>query len=253
MNRDAQERARDVAIEAAREAGKILVGCHRDGSPVLSDAGRDLKIQADRDAEQAILRHLATTGYPILAEESGAHGAVCDTGYLWVVDPLDGTINFNRGIPFFGTSIALLLDGEPVVGVVYDWSHDEMFSAIVGRGCWLNDFPIAVSTISDASQAVLATGLPTFRDHDLDSLAAFAADLKRFKKVRMLGSAALMLAGVAAGRLDAYQEQDIMLWDVAAGIALVRGAGGYVSITPSESHQWGRHVQCSGQSVLWNG
>ncbi|MCF6284863.1 MAG: inositol monophosphatase, partial [Candidatus Hydrogenedentes bacterium] len=218
---------------------------------VLSDAGRDIKMQADRDAEKAILAQLAPSGFPVLAEESGAHGDVMNSGPVWVVDPLDGTMNFSREIPFYGTSIALLVAGKPVMGVIYDANRSETFSGIVSEGCWLNGIAVTVSNISDPSKAILATGLPTCSNHDSASLVTFVHDMGRFKKVRMLGSAALMLAYVAAGRIDAYSEDDIMRWDVAAGLARVQAAGGFVSDRPSERIEWGRYVRCAGNSKLW--
>lgn len=243
------------ALEQALDAGNAAQSCLkalRDGpKTVLSESGRDIKLQADRDAEAAILDVLAPSGFPVLAEEGGATGDVESGGPVWVVDPLDGTMNFRHGIPFFSTSIALLVDGKPVLGVVRDITRDETFSGAVGEGCWCNGSAVNVSPESDPARAILATGLPTARDHSEASLARFVRDLARFKKVRMLGSAALMLAYVAAGRVQAYREDDIMLWDVAAGLALVSAAGGYVSSDPSTRHHWARHVRAAGSPALW--
>lgn len=218
---------------------------------VLNDSGRDIKMQADIDAERIFLELLAPSGYPILSEESGARGDVAGDGPVWVVDPLDGTMNFSRAIPFYSTSIALLVNGDPVLGVVHDVGREETFYGVVGQGCWLNDVPITVSSVAEPSSAILATGLPTYRDFDAAALSDFSKELGRFKKVRMLGSAALMLAYVAGGRVDAYWEDDIMLWDVAAGLALVRAAGGCVSLSPSPRHPWSRYVRCAGNEALW--
>ena len=242
-----------MALAASMAAGACLSALESDRRVVLSDRGRDIKMQADRDAEKSILTHLSASGFPVLAEESGAHGDVLGSKPVWVVDPLDGTMNFSREIPFYGVSIALLVAGEPVLGVIHDVTRGETFSGIVGEGCWLNGAPVRVSALTNPAEAILATGLPTFRSHEAASLTNFVHDLRRFKKVRMLGSAALMLAYVAAGRIDAYGEDDIMLWDVAAGLALVRAAGGFVSDHPSERLEWGRYVRCSGQSALWEG
>jgi myo-inositol-1(or 4)-monophosphatase len=240
-----------VALKAVEAARTVLSDSVDGPKTVLSDAGRDVKMAADRDAEAAIIDVLAETKHPVLAEESGAHGNVQGAGPVWVVDPLDGTMNFGRDIPFYGTSIALLDDGEPVLGVVSDATRGEIFSGVPGEGCWLNGESVSVSNTAEPEKAILATGLPTFRNYETASLTEFVRDLARFKKVRMLGSAALMLAYVAAGRIDAYGEDDIMLWDVAAGLALVRAAGGYVSVEPSERQEWGRHVRCAGVPGLW--
>ncbi len=240
-----------IAVDAAREAGELLRNLSTGDRVVLDAAGRDIKMAADLEAESLILSRLESCGYSVLAEEGGARGDVAGTQPVWVVDPLDGTMNFSRGIPFFCTAIALVVAGEPVLGVVHDPLRGETFSGLAEGGCWLNGEPIAVSAVTDASQAVLATGLPTFGDYSDAHLKEFAVRLGRFKKVRMLGSAALMLASVAAGRIDAYAEDDIMLWDVAAGVALVRAAGGYVSMEPSRKHQWGRYVRCASSAKLW--
>ena len=238
-------------MEAAREAGDLLRSMSTGSRVVLGASGRDIKMAADLEAEALILSRLAPSGYAVLAEEGGATGDVAGEAPVWVVDPLDGTMNFSRGIPFYCTSIALLVEGEPVLGVIHDPVREESFSGLVEGGCWLNGEPITVSSVREAGQAVLATGLPTFGDYSESHLKEFAVRLGRFKKVRMLGSAALMLASVAAGRVDAYAEDDIMLWDVAAGVALVRGAGGYVSMEASRKHHWGRYVRCASSAVLW--
>lgn len=240
-----------IAEDAAREAGALLRDMARGPRVVLDASGRDIKMAADRETEAQILARLAPSGYTVLAEEGGAQGEVSETEPLWVVDPLDGTMNFSRGIPFYCTSIALMVGEEPVLGVVHDPLRAETFSGLAAGGCWLNGTPVQVSTVTDPAQAVLATGLPTFGDYSEAHLTEFALRLGRFKKVRMLGSAALMLASVAAGRVDAYGEDNIMLWDVAAGLALVRGAGGYVSSTPSSTHHWGRYIRCAASSTLW--
>ena len=253
MNEPSRNWTQELALarDAAREAGELLRNMSTGSRVVLGAAGRDIKMAADLEAEALIVARLEPSGYAVLAEEGGARGDVGGTQPVWVVDPLDGTMNFSRGIPFFCTSIALLVAGEPVLGVIHDPLREETFSGLVDGGCWLNGVPIAVSSVNDAGQAVLATGLPTFGDYSDAHLKEFAVRLGRFKKVRMLGSAALMLASVAAGRIDAYAEDDIMLWDVAAGIALVRAAGGYVSLEPSRKHQWGRYVRCASSAALW--
>jgi len=217
----------------------------------LSEIGRDIKLQADQDAESIILKALAETGYSVLAEESGEHGLLEGDDPYWVVDPLDGTMNFNRGLPECCVSIALCQGQDPVMGVIYDFNRDECFQGIVGEGAWLNDAPMSVSGISERSQAVLCTGFPTHRSFDSDSLEEFIRSAQDFKKVRMLGTAALMVAYVACGRADAYLEDSIMLWDVAAGIALVRAAGGYAEMKPSPRKKWGRIVRCGSHPDLW--
>tara|TARA_R110001592_G_scaffold133910_1_gene349388 strand:- start:2915 stop:3670 length:756 start_codon:yes stop_codon:yes gene_type:complete len=240
-----------LAREAAFAAARVLQEMGKRPVVVLSDAGRDIKLEADREAESVILKLLSSSNFPVLAEESGAHGDVLGAAPVWVVDPLDGTMNFSREIPFYCVSIALLVNGEPVLGIVHDIVRKETFSGVVGEGCWLNDEPVVVSRVTDPARAILATGFPTGRDFEPESLVGCLHDMGRFKKVRMLGSAALMLAYVAVGRVDAYSEDDIMFWDVAAGVALVKAAGGFASVRPSSRLKWGRYVRCASCSELW--
>lgn len=239
----------DLAREAATLAGDLLSREFGQPKKVLSAEGKDIKIQADRDAEHIILKRLEETGYPILAEESGEHGE-CDTAdVFWVVDPLDGTMNFMRDLPMNCVSIALCSAGDPVLGVVYDFNRDECFHGIVGQGAGMNDVPISVASTVERNQAVLATGFPAKSGFDRDTLNAFVSRVQHFKKIRMLGTAALSLAYVACGRVDMYLEDDIMLWDVAAGMALVEAAGGIVKIGPSDQRGgWARKVRCAARA-----
>lgn len=243
-----------LATVAAREAGRLLWRKFREAPEILDDSGRDVKAQADRDAEALILEKLAKIPHPVLAEESGAHGEIA-TGPVWVVDPLDGTQNFCRGIPLSCVSIALVHDLRPVLGVVFDFHRDELFCGIVGVGAWLhaglNDTPIHVSEVRAPARASLATGYPAYRALDDPGVQEFVDALRRFKKVRLLGTAALELAWVAAGRIDAYAEDEIRLWDVAAGLALVEAAGGFYACTPGTTHLWGRRVRCAAHADLW--
>ena len=223
-----------LAEQAARAAGRLLaVGPRRDAA-VVGETARDVKLQADRDAEDRIVDVLASgSGIPVVAEERAADAAPHSSeGLRWIVDPLDGTMNYLQGIPFCCVSIALWNGDEPVSGVVYDFDRDEMFSGIVGTGAWLNGRPVRVRPVPP-NRAVLFTGFPAGTDFAPASLTRFVTQVSTFRKIRMLGSAALWLAYVAAGRGDAYFERDIRIWDVAAGLALVRGAGGTFLSAPS--------------------
>ncbi|EAI7420024.1 inositol monophosphatase, partial [Campylobacter jejuni] len=140
----------------------------------------------------------------------------------WIVDPLDGSLNFSQDIPICCVSVALYKGNEPILGVVYDFYRDEMFSGLVGIGTWLNNKKISVLNIKkDKKQAVLATGFSTYMNYSRSELEKFITHIQEFKKIRLLGSAALSLAYVACGRVDAYYEKDIAFWDVAAGMALI--------------------------------
>lgn len=220
---------------------------------ILSAEGRDIKMQADREAEAAILKHLqGGTDYPVLAEESGEHGAPSE-GPFWVVDPLDGTMNFAKGLPLCCVSIALMHGERPLLGVIYDFNRDELFSGAPGEGAWLNGEPIRAGDLTDSRKGVLATGFPLNCSLESETLAPFILSLQSFKKVRMLGTAALMMAWLAAGRMDAYAERDVMLWDVAAGLALIEAAGGWIEISPSSRLKWARTIRAAGRRELWEG
>lgn len=240
-----------LAEHAAREAGALLLANMLSAQTVLCEMERDIKLQADRDAEALILSRLASTGYPVLAEESGAHGAPGGDSLYWVVDPLDGTFNYSRQLPVCGVSIGLCRGDEPVLGVIYDFTRDEIFSGIVGEGAWLNGKPMCVSQRTERKQAVLCTGTPARGDFSPEVLRDYITTLVGFKKVRLLGSAAVMLAYVACGRTDAYLENDIMWWDVAAGLAIVRAAGGWAECTESPRIEWGRRVKAAGRAEIW--
>lgn len=232
----------DIAKEAAKAAACKLRATSAEA--VVSRTGRDIKHQGDKDAEETILSHLSSkTNYPILSEESGVHGNI-EEGLVWIVDPLDGTFNYSRGNPLCCVSIGLWQSNSPLMGIVYDFNRGEMFAGIVGEGAWLNEEPIHVSSIEERGQGVLATGFPAFSDFSDQSLKRFIKQVQEYKKIRLFGSAALSLAYVACGRVDAYMENDIMFWDVAAGAALVKAAGGEISVLPSDRGEWMRKVEC---------
>jgi myo-inositol-1(or 4)-monophosphatase len=241
----------DLAARASNAAAAFLrEAFHRD-KRVRAEEGRDIKLQADLDAESRILDVLRETGFAVLAEESGESGPLDGDAPVWVVDPLDGTMNFKHGIPLCCVSIALSVAGRPVLGVIEDFTRGECFRGIVGRAAWLNNEPMRVSDATDPARAILVTGFPTKFDVHGDALGLFMQNARRFKKVRMLGSAALMMAYVAAGRVDAYAEDDIMYWDIAAGAALVEAAGGWADVQPAQAGKWARRVRCAASPSIW--
>jgi myo-inositol-1(or 4)-monophosphatase len=241
-----------LAVQAAKAAGALLLEAARRPATVLSEENNDIKLQVDRDAEALILNQLAPSGHPVLAEESGEHGLKEGAAY-WVVDPLDGTMNFSRGIPMCCVSIALCVSDTPVLGVIYDHNRDECFSGGEGLGAWLNAEPMSVSPIEQPKNAVLATGFPHRMDFSEPSMKAFLTRTRQFKKVRMIGTAALAAVYVACGRIDAYAEENTMLWDVAAGVALVKAAGGRAELTHSDSGKWVRNVRCASSQSVFDG
>ena len=241
-----------MAREVAREAGTFLQTRRGiAGNDVVSSIGHDIKLVSDQAADRLILDRLKSrSSIPILTEESGPHGAADIAQDLWIVDPLDGSMNFNRGIPLVCVSIALWRKGQPCIGVVYDFARDEMFASEVGRGAWLNGEPIQVSGVTLPAHGLLATGFPSKALMDDAAMVRFNARARAFKKVRMLGAAALMLSWVACGRLDAYAEDDIMFWDIAAGLAMVKAAGGWISFN-SGSGPWQYNTKAAATKGLF--
>lgn len=186
---------------------------------------------ADLKAERTLKTELtrARPGYGLLFEEGGAEAGT-DPRHRWIVDPLDGTTNFLHGIPHFAISIALERDGEIVAGLVYDPLRDEMYSAEKGLGAYVNDRRLRVSARRQLADAVIGTGMPYGPQADHPTyLATLPAVMAATSGVRRMGAAALDLAYVAAGRFDGFWEFGLLPWDIAAGLLLVREAGGYVS------------------------
>lgn len=219
-------------IQAARKAARRLV---RDFGEVenlqvsLKGAG-DFVSNADRQAEDTIKELLteARPNYGWLGEETGTQEGK-DPTRRWVVDPLDGTTNFLHGMPHWAISIALEHKGNIVAGVVYDPIKDEMFVAETGAGAWLNDRRIRVSARRDLDQMLFGTGVPFGNRPGLPELMSeFARILPRTAGIRRCGAAALDLAYVAAGRYDGFWERGLQPWDIAAGMIIVREAGGMV-------------------------
>lgn len=243
--------ALDVAGSAVAEAGRLLLELSRKPIEVLCEPGHDIKLRADQLAEERILAVLNDRlPLPVLTEESGEHGAVTETSRMWIVDPLDGTFNYSRGMPMCCSSVGLWENGQPVLGAVYNFFNDELFAGIVGQGAWLNGKPIAVSNVKTAAKASLATGFPHHQSYDDAPLRAFIGQVQDFKKIRMLGSAALMGAYVACGWLDAYVEDDVWLWDVAGAVAIAQAAGAAVTVRPGQAGRWAREVVCAATPEL---
>ena len=223
----------NIAVRAARVAGSLIVRGfeNRDDLVKQVKGANDFVTQIDKDAEMAII-HKIKQSYPehsFLGEESGETTGE-STEFQWVIDPLDGTTNFIKGIPHFAVSIALLHKGRLDQGVVFDPIRGELFTASRGQGAQLNGYRIRASKARDLSETVLATGLP-FKNKT--QYADYAIRLNKIfhhcGDIRRAGSAALDLAYVAAGRHDGYWERGIKPWDIAAGELLVREAGGLVT------------------------
>ena len=219
-----------IAEQAALKAGSFLATAKKSSLKINISSRRDAKIKADQQAETIILRLLRKyTDFSILTEESGfLLGQAEHKEPNWIIDPLDGSLNFSRGIPICCISISLWRDSQPILGVIYDFNRHELFKGVVGGGAVLNGRRIHVSSVAKKSAAIMMTGFPVGADFSSQAILSFVNNLRVFKKVRLLGSAALSLAYVACGRADCYAENGIRIWDVAAGLALVKAAGGRI-------------------------
>jgi len=221
----------NIAINAAHIAGDLMrQELHKVASiPVTQKARHDYVTEIDRASEQQIVREIKRfhPDHAILGEEGGEQG---ESEFVWVIDPLDGTSNYLHGMPHFGISIALQVKGRTEHAVVYDPMRDEMFSASRGSGAHLNNTRIRVSARTSLDNAIVATAFP-FRQRGMMSVytGIFSDVYKKIEDIRRYGSAALDLAWVAAGRMDAFFEIGLKPWDVAAGALIVREAGGVVS------------------------
>ena len=231
MDTEALNKYLAIAEKAAMAAGSYLSD-HRENITIKSQYRKDVKISADGESEHLIIDILKEkSNLAILSEEKGIIEAAAESDDLrWIVDPLDGSLNFLRGIPSCCVSIGLWSRTRPMLGAIYDFNREELFTGIAETGAWLNGNSIKVSEISAENEAVLFTGFPVNTDYSPHALRDYIDQVRVFKKVRLIGSAALSLAYVAAGRGDAYFERDIMLWDVTAGLAILSGAGGKYSI-----------------------
>lgn len=222
------------AEETARSAGALLRDAYYQPVSITNKSKIDLVTQADHESEALILSAIKAR-YPqhgILAEESGS--LVIDhpdaSELVWIVDPLDGTTNFAHKFPVFSVSIAVRDAADLLIGVIYDPLRDECFSAMRGAGAFLNGQPIRVSQTDALDTSLLATGFPytshTAEDNNTEAFSVFA---RKAQGIRRAGSAALDMAYVACGRFDGYWELIVQPWDVAAGIVMVREAGGRVT------------------------
>jgi len=217
-----------IAARAARSAGNVILRYMNriDGLHVVEKQQLDFVSEVDKLAEAEIIKELrrAYPDHAILAEESGQTGKGPLT---WVIDPLDGTHNYLRGIPHFSVSIALLDKGVPIHAVVFDPLRDELYTASKGDGAYLNDRRMRVGKRENLGGAMIATGFPfRQREHLTAQLDMTRAILGQAEDIRRSGSAALDLAYVAAGRYDGYFEIGLKPWDMAAGVLLVHEAGG---------------------------
>jgi myo-inositol-1(or 4)-monophosphatase len=218
-----------TAIEVVTRAGAIQRARFGSDFRVDKKGAIDLVTEVDLEIER-LARALLGGRFPdhdILAEELGGGGSA---SHRWVFDPLDGTTNFAHGVPIFCSSLALEIDGEAVVGAVFDPNRQELFTAERGVGAWLNGAPIRVSSTAAMIDALLVTGFPYDVHATLDDvIGLFSAFVAKARAIRRLGSAAIDLCWVAAGRMDGFWEERLQPWDTRAGALLVQEAGGRIS------------------------
>ncbi|MFZ1294703.1 MAG: inositol monophosphatase family protein [Pseudomonadales bacterium] len=226
----------NIALAAARKAGEMIARAadRLDLVEVSRKSDNDFVTETDLAAEREIIFQLrkAYPDHAVLAEESGWTGDIGNSPFHWIIDPLDGTTNFMRGIPHFAVSIACLKDGRLEHGVIVDPIRREEFTATRGSGAQLNGRRMRVSSRAGFQEAVLGTGIP-FRDPARQHIDAYLKVLREFASrsagIRRAGAATLDLAYVAAGRLDGFWEMGLQPWDIAAGALMVQEAGGLVS------------------------
>jgi fructose-1,6-bisphosphatase/inositol monophosphatase family enzyme len=223
-------KAIDVAWRCVREGGAIALDRFR-GERTVDTKGRgNVVTDADVAVELRIKEILAAEfpAHAILSEETSAETDP-NTGWVWVIDPIDGTKNYSVGIPVWCVNIALCFDGDPVVGITYDAVHDEGFWAVAGGGAWLGEQRLRASSSPDVDSSVIGVDLGYDDARGSGQIALMARIFPRVQSIRILGSAALAMAYASCGRLDLFTHMNVAPWDVAAGILLVREAGGAAS------------------------
>ena len=215
-----------IAKKAALEAGNFLRKNKNNLNRTISSTDRDIKLQADIEAEKIIKDIISNdSSFGILAEESGMSS---EESYknLWIVDPLDGTANYSRNIPLCCVSIAILSYAKPVLGVIYDFKNNDLYEGSINKSACLNGKEISVSKTKTSQEGILLTGLPNDTDYSDEAMLDMIKNFQNWRKVRMIGSAALASAYIASGKADLYMENKSYLWDIAAGAAIVNAAGG---------------------------
>ena len=226
-----------VAVDAARIAGQYQKLRFASILDIEMKGDKNLVTEVDKESERLIVEHLLSIfpGHDIIAEEGDYPKS--DSPCRWIIDPVDGTTNYAHGYPWFCSSIGLELKGELIAGVIYNPVYDELFTATKGGGAYLNNNRLSVSPRSPLNNALLATGFPYDCATDsANNFANFIAFQKIARGIRRAGAAALDLAYVAAGRLDGFWELKLKAWDVAAGVLMVREAGGVVTTFDGSSY-----------------
>ena len=220
----------EIAKKAAIQSGKLLLEGRQKLNKRLDANSKDTKLVADIESENLIKEIInSDSKYPILAEESGKPIENLDETF-WVVDPLDGTANYNRDIPICCVSIGLVTKMKPILGVIFDFNNDILFSGDKINNSIMNNQPIRVSEYKNKKDGILLTGLPHNTDYSNHSMEKLVYDMQTWKKVRMIGSAAMAACYIASGKAELYKEKGVYLWDIVAGAAIIESAGGTAEI-----------------------
>jgi myo-inositol-1(or 4)-monophosphatase len=221
----------DIALGVVREGASVFTNNISKYNQLEGNIGREVKIRADRELNDVLGEKLRKrTSFNIMSEEED-NNVIQKNEYNWILDPLDGSFNYLRGIPIYCISLGLWKGLEPVLGVVCDLTQNDIYHGLIGYGSYKNKNQVKVSKVDNFSDAVLCTGFPVNYSYSKDNVINFVNNVQNYKKIRLFGSAAMSLSFVACGRVDAYIEENIMIWDVAAGIAIVKAAGGQVNFT----------------------
>ena len=219
-----------IAKKAALISGTFLKENFSQHNEASFDDGREIKLKIDIESEKLILRILKeNSDIPILSEESGVSEDLGQT--YWVVDPLDGSSNYYRKIRICAVSIALIHEDKPILGVINDFMNDDLYYGSKNEGAFCNDVQIKVSSTNAANKGTIMSGIPAKRVYSNEEFTSMIELFQEWKKVRMIGSAAVANLYVADGRADCYEEKDTFIWDVAAGAIIVEEAGGLANLT----------------------
>ena len=219
-----------IAKKAALKSGDYLKENFSLNNEASFDDGRDIKLKIDVESEDLILKMLReNSNIPILSEESGANENLGKT--YWVVDPLDGSSNYFRKIRICAVSIALIHEGKPILGVINDFMNDDLYYGSKNEGAFCNDVQIKVSSTNAINKGTIMSGIPAKQVYSNEEFTSMIELFQQWKKVRMIGSAAVANLYVADGRADCYEEKDTFIWDVAAGAIIVEEAGGLANLS----------------------
>jgi len=243
----------ELSKTIATNAGQRLLNdfsCEQKKYVHSDELPKEVKALADTILEKDIIKSLNNTGFPILSEEAGYIPGKAESKYWFIVDPLDGTFNFVKGLGPCAVSIAFWEGQNPIFGVIYDIYSQDLYWGGGEFGAYCNENTISVSYTSNKENASICTGFPVrFNIDDDNEMKNFWSLISPYAKVRMLGSAAISLINVAKGSADVYTEQNIMIWDVAAGIAIIEGSGGSIHYE-NGSHEYSLNVYASNKPLF---